>query len=292
MDVKSAFEFELGKYQGGNFHTTRKYTSITGIETEIDTRLYCDLEANVKFLALYFPVCPNPMEVIFFVLQNPDPGFLVPMSKDFHLIMGKEGDEAHNLKDNFTSGEAVFSKRVFVYADYEPTKNELDQLEAFGNSKGIHIRFRGITYAQELDKKITPLAFISHDSRDKKLIARPLAEGLRNRGCPVWYDEYSLKVGDSLRESIERGIKECKKCILILSKHFLQNKGWTKAEFNSIFTKEMIEGKNVILPIWDKITPKEVYEYSPLLADRLGISWSKGRGEVTARIYTEIMRTE
>jgi hypothetical protein len=37
----------------------------------------------------------------------------------------------------------------------------------------------------------------------------------------VWYDEFSLKVGDSLRESIEKGIKECKKCILILTQNYL-----------------------------------------------------------------------
>jgi len=50
-------------------------------------------------------------------------------------------------------------------------------------------------------------AFISHDSEDKD-IARCIAINLRKRICPVWYDEFSLKVGDNLRVSIEKGLKK------------------------------------------------------------------------------------
>ena len=73
-----------------------------------------------------------------------------------------------------------------------------------------------------------PMAFISHHSKDKDRIVRPLAIGLNSRLCFVWYDEFSLKVGDSLRESIESGIKDAKKCVLILTPNFLSNPGWTK----------------------------------------------------------------
>jgi hypothetical protein len=71
-----------------------------------------------------------------------------------------------------------------------------------------------------------PMAFISHDSRDN------LAMELSKRMCPVWYDEYSLEVGD--RSSIEKGIKEARKCILVLSPAFISNGGWGKAEVDSI----------------------------------------------------------
>ena len=105
-----------------------------------------------------------------------------------------------------------------------------------------------------------PLAFISHDWRDKKAIAMPLALKLSGLGIPVWFDEFSLKLGDELRESIEKGIKETDFCILIITKHFLTNDGWTKAEFNSVFTKEIIEKKKVMLPVWHDVSKKEVYE--------------------------------
>src|SRR5689334_5453471 len=72
-----------------------------------------------------------------------------------------------------------------------------------------------------------------------------------------------LKVGDNLRDSIERGLKETRKCILILSPHFLSNTGWTKVKFDSVFTREIMEGSGVVLPIWHNVSAKEVHEYSP-----------------------------
>ena len=46
--------------------------------------------------------------------------------------------------------------------------------------------------------------FISHASEDKEVIAGPLADTLKGKGLAVWYDDFSLTVGDSLRESITR----------------------------------------------------------------------------------------
>lgn len=134
-----------------------------------------------------------------------------------------------------------------------------------------------------------PLAFICHDSRDKESVARPLATELSDIMCPVWFDEFSLKVGDSLRQSVERGIKECRKCILILSPNFLANNGWTKKEFNAIFTKEIFEQKNVILPVWYHVSAKDVYQYSPNLADRFAVNWSLGVKEVVKRLYEAVI---
>ena len=106
----------------------------------------------------------------------------------------------------------------------------------------------------------------------------------------VWYDEFSLKVGDSLRESIEKGIKECKKCILILTPNYLSNSGWTKQEFNSIFTREIIEKKNIVLPIWDKVTKQEVFNYSPNLADRFAARWNEGQLQVASKVARAIRK--
>lgn len=40
--------------------------------------------------------------------------------------------------------------------------------------------------------------FISHASEDKDAVVRPLANALRNSGLRVWYDEFELRIGDSL----------------------------------------------------------------------------------------------
>lgn len=112
----------------------------------------------------------------------------------------------------------------------------------------------------------------------------------KNRTVPfsAWFDEFSLKLGDSLRESIEKGIKETDFCILIITRNFLTNDGWTKAEFNSVFTKEIIEKKKVMLPIWHDVSKEEVYEYSPSLVDRLAAKWSEGVDSIAAKLRNRI----
>ena len=42
--------------------------------------------------------------------------------------------------------------------------------------------------------------FISHASEDKDAIVRPLANALISCGLKVWYDEFTLRIGDSLRQ--------------------------------------------------------------------------------------------
>ena len=137
-------------------------------------------------------------------------------------------------------------------------------------------------------KRERPVAFICHDSRDKERVARPIAEGLSRLACPVWYDDFSLNVGDHLRESIERGLQEAKKCILVLSPRFLANSGWTKVEFNSIFSRELIQRKNIILPVWAGVTKEGVLAYSPSLANRVAVNWRLGVSEVVRRLYCAI----
>ena len=47
--------------------------------------------------------------------------------------------------------------------------------------------------------------FICHASEDKDEFVRPLAEALKSHHLEVWYDEFTVDVGDSLREAIDRG---------------------------------------------------------------------------------------
>ncbi|MGE6181750.1 toll/interleukin-1 receptor domain-containing protein [Aeromonas media] len=77
-------------------------------------------------------------------------------------------------------------------------------------------------------------------------------------------------MGDSLRESIDKGLVTSRYGIVVLSPKFL-DKNWTKYELNSLAVRE-IEGKKVILPIWHNVTKKQVMQYSPMLADKLALS--------------------
>ncbi|EHQ91691.1 DUF1883 domain-containing protein [Desulfosporosinus youngiae] len=109
--------------------------------------------------------------------------------------------------------------------------------------------------------------FISHASEDKDDIVRPLAHSLKDYGLKVWYDEFELKIGDSLRRKIDKGLANSRFGIVVLSRNFI-GKGWANYELDGIITRA-VSGEQVILPIWHNITKKEVIDYSPSLADKL-----------------------
>ncbi|MCL2065170.1 MAG: DUF1883 domain-containing protein [Candidatus Cloacimonetes bacterium] len=109
--------------------------------------------------------------------------------------------------------------------------------------------------------------FISHASEDKDEVVRPLAITLQNKELKVWYDEFELKIGDSLRQKIDKGLANSRFGIVVLSKNFIK-KGWTNYELDGIITKA-INGQQVVLPIWHNITKQEVLDYSPSLADKI-----------------------
>jgi small-conductance mechanosensitive channel len=112
--------------------------------------------------------------------------------------------------------------------------------------------------------------FISHASEDKEEFVRPLAETLEGMGIKVWYDEFTLKIGDSLRKSIDLGLVKSKYGTVILSPSFC-SKNWTQYELDSMVAREM-NGHKMILPIWHRITKDEVINFSPALADKVALN--------------------
>ena len=127
-------------------------------------------------------------------------------------------------------------------------------------------------------------AFICHASEDKEDFVRPLANALHGKGMNIWYDEFSLKVGDSLRRSIDLGLTKSKYGIVVLSPNFFK-KDWPQKELDGLTALE-VEGRKIILPIWHKVNKQDVMEYSPVLADKIAISSYREM----KHIVTEIVR--
>lgn len=124
--------------------------------------------------------------------------------------------------------------------------------------------------------------FVSHASEDKERVVRPLAEALVDRGLRVWYDEFELKLGDSLSETIDRGLATSSFGVVVLSPNFF-HKQWTKRELRGLVARE-IEGKKVILPVWHQVTREMVLEISPPLADIIAANTDDGIERVVERI--------
>jgi TIR domain-containing protein len=281
---------------------TVQVRATSGAQIDVIVQVHLDFDAPARYLSLFLPRNEQWFEACQYLLTQP------------YVLLKTEGDVnvklpppaflygglyVHNgtraeirakplCEPEILDESLPFSGTIFSYSENEASALQIDSLKEFARQRRIRLRWRGPDFARERSLMEKPVAFISHDSRDKQEIARPIAIGLQRMVCPVWFDEFSLAVGDSLREKIEKGLKECARCILILSPNFLTNQGWTKAEFNSVFTREILENERVMLPVWSSVTAKDVYEYSPSLADRVGLDWGLGPDEVCRRLYNSI----
>lgn len=128
--------------------------------------------------------------------------------------------------------------------------------------------------------------FISHASEDKEAFVRDLANRLSSSGLKVWYDEFTLTLGDSLRRSIDQGLSNSRFGIVVLSQSFF-SKEWPQRELDGLVAMEISSGK-LILPIWHNVSKEDVTAFSPILADRLAVSSEKGIDIVAKEVLAAI----
>ena len=130
--------------------------------------------------------------------------------------------------------------------------------------------------------------FISHTTEDKAAVARPLAEALNDAGLRVWYDEFELKIGDSLRRKIDKGLATSRCGVVVLSPAFF-GRGWPEYELDGL-TTQMVSRERVLLPVWHNITEHEVRKNSPSLVDRVARSTETHTVEAIAAEIVDVIR--
>jgi len=88
--------------------------------------------------------------------------------------------------------------------------------------------------------------------------------------------EFTLRIGDSLRQKIEEGLANSRYGVVIVSKNFFA-KNWPQHELDSLATKEVVgTGTKVILPVWHDISLEDVQEKAPMLSGRVAAKSSDG----------------
>lgn len=126
--------------------------------------------------------------------------------------------------------------------------------------------------------------FICHASEDKETFVDPLAHALKDTGLKVWYADFILRVGDSLRHSIDEGLAKSRFGVVVLSRNFFKiKKAWPKRELGALFALEE-GGSKGILPVWHKIDEEYLKSVSPMLADRVATNSSLGIDRVVQDI--------
>ena len=109
-----------------------------------------------------------------------------------------------------------------------------------------------------------------------------IRDKLISQGLKIWLDEDNILLGDSLRRSIDIGLSKSRFGIVILSPDYIR-KQWTNRELSGLLAREN-SGSKVILPVWHRVKPEDVLEFSPMLSDRLAISTDMGIEKVCSEI--------
>jgi len=235
-----------------------------GLAINILCKLSYKLEDKLKYFSFFFPrECD--FNAIKFILDTEE----VKSGK----IDEYENIQEVNFLDNPEStklSECTFVKNIFIYIDRVFIEEEKSILNEYAKIIGLKIIIRDENYAKENAILSKPLAFISHDFKDKNSIVRELANEMISLNCPTWYDEYTLQLGDNLKEKIDEGIANTEYSIVILSKNYISNTTWANYEFNAIFKQE----KNIIIPVWHNIDKDDIDNFAPELSLIFGANTS------------------
>ena len=131
--------------------------------------------------------------------------------------------------------------------------------------------------------------FICHATEDKELFVEELAAQLKNNDVKVWYDDFVLRIGDSVGQKIDNGLLKSHYGVVVLSPNFFK-KAWPRKELEGLMNKER-SGEKVILPVWLNLDYDAVFRQSPMLAGRVAAEAKDGMPKVVSELLRVIKRT-
>ena len=195
----------------------------------------------------------------------------------------------YDKHSEFDNCALAFSGLVYVYTT---VVDDVDLLRTSLEGDQMKMALRDDDYRAAKQAHSKPDVFICHDSRDKDSFVRPLAESLQNLFVKVWYDDFSLSIGDSIIEKLDEGLHSCRFATVILSPNFLSRKKWSYREFKSLTSREIEGGQKILLPIWLNVTRRDVEAYSLDLADKYALDASIGYEKLAQAIKAEIAKRD
>lgn len=104
-----------------------------------------------------------------------------------------------------------------------------------------------------------PKIYLAHASEDKAQV-RPIAEYLMANGVEVWFDEWEIDPGDSLRQKMEEGLGAMTHFVVVLTKTSIV-KPWVAKEIDVGLVRQ-VGGKSRFVPLVIDLDPAEL---SPFL---------------------------
>jgi len=140
----------------------------------------------------------------------------------------------------------------------------------------VNMRLHGGNEEQEINNEseretagASPVAFLCHASEDKNLVRR-LAHDLMNSGIDVFFDEWEIGPGESIRRKIDAGLGRCTHFIAVMTSNSV-GKEWVNTEIDAAFIQK-VEGRSKFIPLRidlpvDALSPLLRSMHSPSMDD-------------------------
>lgn len=126
-------------------------------------------------------------------------------------------------------------ENMFAFVEIEDLRKKGYYMQPFGKEKQV---------------------FISHSSKDKKDVEM-IIPYLNGQDLPVWFDKYSIPVGASITEQVQRGIEESDMVIFWVTDNFL-NSNWCQMEMKAYISRMIQENIRICIVMDDDIEIKKL----------------------------------
>lgn len=192
------------------------------------------------------------------------------------------------------------------YSDYSRSYSTPSKNRTVSSSSGSKTRAKWssagstILYTPAEIKTLTPLRnevekraeadlkdiFLCHAWEDRKTTAKNLTDLLKENGTSVWFSENEVLLGTNLLREIDKGLAASRVGIVLVTASFLK-----RIQGNGIADKELsaLLSRDQLIPVLDGVTFEELFDVSPLLASRSGLSTSEETMEDIANKLSEVV---
>jgi hypothetical protein len=252
-----------------------------------------------SFLETAFTV--NTVLFLGFGLEDPD---IDNMLDRLASIFSRTNESHYALmpKGRFSSLEKrrmLLDKRIRII-EYENSNGSHQQVYEF-LSYLFDLTAPAGEYRDEYNKKVLSLSkekpqpkpkelslMIIHAGEDKPFV-RKLAYDLQSHGISVWFDEWTIKVGDSLVARIDEGIKSTDYALVVFSQAFF-NKQWPQRELDSALFREAESNRVFVLPIVLDVDHNAIMKFSPQLAGKMYLDFSHSYEDSFKRLVNSLKK--
>ena len=130
--------------------------------------------------------------------------------------------------------------------------------------------------------------FVSYSSKDSRYV-RAFAEALMERGLRVWYDESSIRVGDTFLSSISDALEHSRYFVVLVSPEYLSS-SWANFELGVALGRKWSSQKANVLPIY--LSEVDRSTLPPPLSHTKGLDAKNVPPERVAAEVADLLRAE